>query len=96
MHFYIKYTEISVVKCNLNTDPCNQRKQPHPTISPEIVPSLVNIYSIIWVYKCWNIQSIFRKKRFIIAFLCYRNNTVNSLFTKLSEFTYLKKHCNLT
>ena len=41
MQFYIKYTEISVVKCNLNTDPCNQRKQAHPTISPEIVPSLV-------------------------------------------------------
>ena len=33
--------EQPILECNLNMDPCNQRKQAHPTISPEIVPSLV-------------------------------------------------------
>ena len=27
MQFYIKYTETSVLKCNLKTDPCNQARQ---------------------------------------------------------------------
>ena len=44
MHFYIKYTEISVVKMSFKNGPlCNRRKQAHPTISPEIVSSLVII-----------------------------------------------------
>ena len=41
MHFYIKYTEISVVKMSLKNGPLC--KQAHPTISPEIVRSLVII-----------------------------------------------------
>ena len=53
MHFYIKYTGISVVKITFNKRTHLQpTQQAHPTISPDIVPSLV-IHTLVSLSTLW-------------------------------------------